>query len=75
MDENNQLKRNIGLGSAVILVIANMIGTGVFTTSGFIMDSLENPAAMLLCWLTGGILALTGALCYGELAQYSQSRR
>ncbi len=67
MDENNQLKRNIGLGSAVILVIANMIGTGVFTTSGFIMDSLENPAAMLLCWLTGGILALTGALCYGEL--------
>ncbi len=67
MDENNQLKRSIGLGTAVILVIANMIGTGVFTTSGFIMESLANPASMLLCWFIGGILALTGALCYGEL--------
>ena len=67
MSENNQLKRSIGLGTAVILVIANMIGTGVFTTSGFIMESLLNPASMLLCWFVGGILALTGALCYGEL--------
>jgi basic amino acid/polyamine antiporter, APA family len=67
MDENNQLKRTIGLGTAVILVIANMIGTGVFTTSGFIMADLKNPAAMILCWFIGGILALTGALCYGEL--------
>ncbi|NLD37724.1 MAG: amino acid permease [Desulfatiglans sp.] len=67
MDENDQLKRTIGLGTAVILVIANMIGTGVFTTSGFIMADLKNPAAMILCWFIGGILALTGALCYGEL--------
>jgi len=67
MNEKDQLKRNIGLGSAVILVIANMIGTGVFTTSGFIMESLGNPAAMLTCWCIGGILALSGALCYGEL--------
>ena len=69
MDENknDQLKRNIGLGTATVLVIANMIGTGVFTTSGLIMESLSNPAAMLTCWLIGGILALSGALCYGEL--------
>lgn len=67
MDENIELKRSIGLGTAVILVIANMIGTGVFTTSGFIMKDLANPGSMLVCWLIGGILALTGALCYGEL--------
>jgi APA family basic amino acid/polyamine antiporter len=67
MNEDIQLKRSIGLGTAVILVIANMIGTGVFTTSGFIMESLGNPASMLVCWFIGGILALTGALCYGEL--------
>lgn len=67
MDDKAQLKRSIGLGTAVILVIANMIGTGVFTTSGFIMESLANPASMLLCWFIGGILALSGALCYGEL--------
>ncbi len=64
---NNELKREMGFGSAVILVIANMIGTGIFTTSGFIIESLRSPLAMLLCWAIGGILALSGALCYGEL--------
>lgn len=64
---NGQLKREIGLFSATILVIANMVGTGIFTTSGFIITELGNPQAMLLCWLLGGIFALSGALCYGEL--------
>jgi APA family basic amino acid/polyamine antiporter len=61
------LKRELGAGSAVVLVIANMIGTGIFTTSGFIMEALGDPMAMLLCWFVGGVLALSGALCYGEL--------
>jgi APA family basic amino acid/polyamine antiporter len=61
------LKRELGVGSAVILVIANMIGTGIFTTSGFIMEALGDPMTMLLCWFVGGGLALSGALCYGEL--------
>jgi len=61
------LKRELGLGSATILVIANMIGTGIFTTSGFVMESVGDPVGMLLCWFVGGILALSGALCYGEL--------
>ncbi|RZB33109.1 MAG: basic amino acid/polyamine antiporter, APA family [Desulfobacteraceae bacterium Eth-SRB2] len=64
---NNELKREIGFFSATILVVANMIGTGIFTTSGFIMEELGNPQTMLLCWFTGGIFALCGALCYGEL--------
>ena len=64
---NNGLKREIGLFSATILVIANMVGTGIFTTSGFIMQELGNPKTMLLCWTAGGIFALCGALCYGEL--------
>ena len=61
------LKRELTLFSATILVIANMIGTGIFTTSGFIIKELGNPNSMLLCWLFGGIFALCGALCYGEL--------
>ena len=61
------LKRELGGGSATILVIANMIGTGIFTTSGFIIDSLGDPMTMFLCWFAGGVLALSGALCYGEL--------
>ncbi|MDY6822881.1 MAG: amino acid permease [Thermodesulfobacteriota bacterium] len=67
LNGNNKLKREIGLFSATILVIANMVGTGIFTTSGFIMAELGSPGIMLLCWLCGGLFALCGALCYGEL--------
>ena len=64
---NDRLPREIGPFSATALVIANMIGTGIFTTSGFIMAELNNPTAFLLCWFMGGVFALCGALCYGEL--------
>jgi len=50
-------------------VVANMVGTGVFTTSGILMDILGSPWLVLLTWLLGGITALLGALCYGALAQ------
>lgn len=61
------LKREMGLFSATILVVANMVGSGIFTTSGFIMQELNDPASLLLCWIVGGVFALSGALCYGEL--------
>ncbi len=64
---NGTLQRELGLTSAIVLVIANMVGTGVFTTSGFMLAELGNPQSLLLCWLAGGLFALTGALCYGEL--------
>ena len=65
--KNSELSREIGFFSATIIVVANMIGTGIFTTSGFIIRELGNPLTMLLCWLVGGLFALSGALCYGEL--------
>ncbi|SDD72727.1 APC family permease [Desulfuromonas thiophila] len=61
------LRREIGLVSALVLVVANMVGSGVFTTSGFILEQLGSGPALLLCWLVGGLFALAGALCYGEL--------
>jgi APA family basic amino acid/polyamine antiporter len=64
---NGDLKRDIGLGSATVLVIANMVGTGVFTTSGFILSELDSFHLMLWCWLLGGVFALIGALSYAEL--------
>lgn len=64
---NDELKREVGLFSAMVLVVANMVGTGIFTTSGFIMQELGNPYSLLLCWAVGGLIALCGALCYGEL--------
>ncbi len=56
-------QEKMGLFSATILVVANMVGTGIFTTSGFIIQELGNPWAMLGCWAIGGMFALTGALC------------
>ena len=53
--------------SAISLVIANMIGTGVFTSLGFQLLGIQSPLAILLLWFVGGIIALCGALVYGEL--------
>jgi APA family basic amino acid/polyamine antiporter len=60
-------KRPVTLFSATIIVIANMIGTGVFTTLGFQLDSLPSACAVLFLWILGGVGAFCGALCYGEL--------
>ncbi len=44
-----------------------MIGAGIFTTSGLLMKDLHQPVVMLALWLFGGLIALCGALSYGEL--------
>ena len=64
---NHHLIPQLTLISLFLIIVANMVGSGIFTTSGFIMQDVQNPLAMLLCWFIGGLLALTGALCYGEL--------
>jgi APA family basic amino acid/polyamine antiporter len=65
----NEGHRRLGQGAATALVVANMVGTGVFTTSGILMRILGSPWLVLLTWLLGGVIALLGALCYGALAQ------
>jgi APA family basic amino acid/polyamine antiporter len=62
-------ERRLGLGSATALVIASMVGTGVFTTSGFALEALGRPEAVLLAWVAGGVLAACGALSYGALSR------
>lgn len=62
-------KRQLGQGAATALVVANMVGTGVFTTSGILLRLLGSPTLVLVTWLLGGLTALLGALCYGALAQ------
>ena len=59
--------RKLGFFTATALVIANMIGTGIFTTTGFLIADLKSPTVILFVWLLGGLLALSGALVYGEL--------
>ncbi|HOX60119.1 MAG TPA: amino acid permease [Candidatus Paceibacterota bacterium] len=61
--------RNLGLVSATALVVANMVGTGVFTTSGFLLGDLKSPWPVLAVWVAGGVVAALGALSYGALAR------
>ena len=63
----NGLERKLGLFPVTNIVIANMIGAGIFTTSGLLMSDLKDPLLMLGLWAVGGIIALCGALSYGEL--------
>ncbi len=57
----------IGFYTAISLVIANMIGTGVFTSLGFQLVELHSVFTIMLLWLLGGIISFCGALVYGEL--------
>ena len=59
--------RPVTLFSATVIVVANMIGTGIFTTLGLQVDILHSPFPVLLLWVLGGLGAFCGALCYGEL--------
>jgi APA family basic amino acid/polyamine antiporter len=54
--------------SAIMLIVANMVGTGIFTTTGIIAVNLPNAYLILACWLAGGLIALSGALSYTELS-------
>ena len=60
---------HLGLISAAALVVASMIGTGVFTTSGFLLGDLGSPWLVLIAWAVGGAQATLGSLCYGALAR------
>ena len=53
---------------AVTVVIANMIGTGVFTSLGYQVGSIPSGFAILFLWLVGGVISLCGAFCYAEIA-------
>ncbi len=66
---NNKAGEKFGLWTLILVVIASMIGSGVFTTSGFSVASLRSPAWVMVAWLIGGMIAICGALSYGMLAR------
>lgn len=65
--KGGSLLRQLGIGSATALVISNMIGTGILTTSGFLAGQLGSAQILLLIWGIGAVCALAGAFCYSEL--------
>ena len=64
---NPPAKTRYGLLAATSVIVANMIGTGVFTSLGFQLVDLRAGFPILLLWALGGLAAFAGAMCYAEL--------
>jgi basic amino acid/polyamine antiporter, APA family len=54
--------------TATAIVVADMVGVGVFTSLGFQVNDIKSGFSLLLLWVVGGIVAICGAFCYAELA-------
>ncbi|MCL5744799.1 MAG: amino acid permease, partial [Acidobacteria bacterium] len=65
--EKPGLLRQLGFVSATALVVSNMIGTGIFATTGFMAGDIGDPMLILALWAIGALFALAGALSYSEL--------
>ncbi|HEU4343989.1 MAG TPA: amino acid permease [Candidatus Binatia bacterium] len=63
-----ELKRQLGLFDAVMIISGDMIGIGIFVTTGVIAETLPSPGGVLFIWVLGGLLALAGALSCAELS-------
>jgi len=58
----------MSLYTATCLVVANMVGTGVFTSVGYQIAGGLTPFVILMLWLVGGVCAFCGGVAYAELA-------
>src|SRR4051812_16194186 len=67
-ESSTGLRQELGLFAATMLIIGDMIGIGIFVTTGDIAQTFPSPGGILLVWFLGGLLALAGALCCAELA-------
>src|ERR1700683_2083647 len=54
--------------TATAIVVADMVGVGVFTSLGFQVTDIKSGFSLLLLWIVGGLVAICGAFCYAELA-------
>ena len=61
--------KKIAFPAALFLTTASMLGSGILTTTGSILNMVRSPNAVLLVWLIAGIHALLGALCYGAIVR------
>ncbi len=57
----------VGAFTASCLLVSNVVGSGIFTTTGFMARDLGEPWLILALWAVGAFIALAGAMCYGEL--------
>ena len=65
---NSDSRTKVSMTTAAAIVVADMIGVGVFTSLGFQVAAIPSPFAILVLWTVGGVVALCGAVSYAELA-------
>jgi len=68
VEDRLELKRDLGLFDATMIVIGNVVGMGIFITTGLLAQELPHPLYIIAIWIIGGFLTLAGALTYSELA-------
>lgn len=68
VDPRTQTSAKYTPATAIAVVVANMVGTGVFTSLGYQIIDIKSTYVLLMLWLVGGVAALCGALTYAELA-------
>ena len=66
-DADAALVRGIGLWGATLLAIGSVIGSGIFLTTGSMMQALPSPTLVIAAWVAGGMLAMAGGLTYAEM--------
>ena len=66
-DPRDRLRPALGLQDAVFLVVASVVGSGIFLTPGPIAERLPHPGLIFAAWIAGGLLSLAGALANAEL--------
>ena len=66
-DPDDGLIRALGLGSAILLVVGNVIGSGIFLTTGGMAALIPSASLLLLAWALGGCFVITGGLAYAEM--------
>ncbi len=67
MKNKGKLIRGVGFWTATAVIISNMIGTGIFTITGFMASDIPDPIFIIGLWILGGFIALMGAFAVAEL--------
>src|SRR5919201_3337547 len=65
---DTEFKRGLGLFDSTMVVVGSMIGSGIFIVSAEMARQVGSPGWLLVAWLVTGVLTVTAALSYGELA-------
>jgi APA family basic amino acid/polyamine antiporter len=68
MEKPSQLQRSLGFSMVVVIVVSNIIGSGVYKKVAPMTAALHSSGWVLLCWVLGGIITLFGALSNAEVA-------